>query len=154
MTTQTILAGIFSHDEWIEPEEIVFSSGATVSVAKCSLRFEKVGGDPAFGNKPLVEFEGEALYPELAILRLLQKHGFDGVWVDTYRSKLWGAMSAEQILPDHAREVYGRILQARDGRPGGFWDVFAWKEGKFYSSSQNRTPQIAEIRLTKIRSDG
>jgi hypothetical protein len=37
-----------------------------------------------YRSKPLVAVEGEALFGELAILKCLQKFGFDGVWIDTF----------------------------------------------------------------------
>lgn len=100
-------------------------------IPKFLMHFRKVGANPAFGNKPIVEWDGEPVYPELAVARLLEKNGFDAVWIDNYRGKFWASMSQQRTLPDAAREAYARILQANGGKRGGFWDVMAWKESAF-----------------------
>lgn len=112
------------HESFAGPEE-------TTLIPRFSMRFRKVGADPRFGNKPLVEWDGESVYPELAIVRLLKKNGLDGVWVDSYRGKFWDGMSVERRLPDAARDAYESILRANRGRRGGFWDVMAWEENEF-----------------------
>ncbi|HWH59724.1 MAG TPA: VRR-NUC domain-containing protein [Terriglobales bacterium] len=109
------------------------------------MRFRKVGADPAFGNKPIVEWDGESFYPELAVARLLRRHGFDAVWIDSYRGKFWEGMLQQRTLPDAAREVYARILQANGGKRGGFWDVMAWKESEFvFIELKQNTPECKD----------
>lgn len=124
------LARLIPELRWTESESFPVT-GRTILIPKFSMRFRKVGTDPAFGNKPIVEWEGEPLYPELAVARLLKKHGLDAVWIDSYRGKFWDGMSQERTLPDAAREAYARILEENGGKRGGFWDVMAWKENEF-----------------------
>ncbi|MDZ7725469.1 MAG: hypothetical protein U5R06_22260 [candidate division KSB1 bacterium] len=38
-------------------------------------------------SKPLVKIDNENLFGELAILRFLQKDGWNGVWVDTFHGR-------------------------------------------------------------------
>lgn len=90
-----------------------------------------------YTNKPLVQVDSESLFGELAILRWLQKDGWDGVWVDTFHDRgkgklFWQGMPHETTpygltMAPHARAVYDRILAIRGGKAGGFFDVLAWK---------------------------
>lgn len=126
----TLLSRLIPELQWTEPEAFSVQE-RTILIPKFSMHFRKVGSDPAFGNKPIVESDGEPVYPELAVTRLLKKHGIDAVWIDSYRGKFWEGMSQERTLPDAAREAYARILQENGGKRGGFWDVMAWRENEF-----------------------
>lgn len=130
VSQSTLLSRIIPELQWTEPEPFSVQ-GRTILIPKFSMHFRKVGADPKFGNKPIVESDGEPAYPELAVAQLLKKRGFDAVWSDSYRGKFWESMSQERTLPDGAREAYARILQANGGKRGGFWDVMAWKESDF-----------------------
>jgi hypothetical protein len=85
--------------------------------------------EDTYGGKAVVEVDGEPLFAELAILRLLEADGWEGVWVDTYRRAfrrgLPGSPAAE--LPRRPREVFDAIV-AENGGTRGCWDVFAWRE--------------------------
>jgi hypothetical protein len=84
-----------------------------------------------YGGKAVLDSNGEPLFAELAILRLLEKDGYKGVWVDTYRKCFRDAMPpAVCELPVPAREVYDRIVAANGGT-SGCWDVIAWKDGEY-----------------------
>lgn len=130
--------------QWIGHESFVWQEN-TIVIPKFSMRFTKLGADPKFGNKPIVEWQGESIYPELAVARLLKRYGLDAVWIDSYRGKFWDSMSHERTLPDAAREAYARILQANSGKRGGFWDVMAWRENDsvFIELKQN-TPECRD----------
>jgi hypothetical protein len=91
-----------------------------------------------YRTKPLVTFGGERLFGELAVLRALQRDGWDGVWVDTFhgrgrRKVLWSGMPPEgrATLPTAARVRYDAIVAANGGKSSGFFDVFAWRGGDF-----------------------
>lgn len=116
--------------QWIGQEPFAGPEGGMM-IPKFSMHFRKVGTDPAFGNKPIVEWDGESFYPELALVQLLKNSGFDAVWIDSYRGKFWDGMSVERQLPDAMRSAYESILRENGGRRGGFWDVMAWKESEF-----------------------
>lgn len=91
---------------------------------------------PTYTNKPLVSLGDETLFGELAILRLLETDGWNGVWVDTFhdrgRGKLFWTDMPHLSEPFHlgqvprARQAYDAIVSARGGRAGGFFDVLAW----------------------------
>ncbi len=108
-----------------------FLEGRSVRVARCSLQFTILGMNPDFGRKPIVDSFGCGLYPELAILRLLQKDGFRGVWVDAFRgNKFWTTMSKQRALPAQVQRTLDKIATRNHSNRGGCWDVVAWKPGK------------------------
>jgi hypothetical protein len=91
-----------------------------------------------YRSKPLVVVEDEILFGELAILRYLQMDGWQGVWVDTFHGRgkkkiLWSGLPPNGYgnLSADAETLYDNIVQANNGRSSGFFDVFAWKNGKF-----------------------
>lgn len=79
-------------------------------------------------NNPPLAFEGEVLYPEFILVRLLERHGWAGVWVNTWRGGvLWRALHEPIALPTNAQALFQRIEQrkvsdssspARRSRPG------------------------------------
>ena len=87
-----------------------------------------------YSIKPLVTVDDEALFGELAILRYLQKDGWDGVWVDTFHSRgkkkvVWSAMPPEGAgtMSKGAEELFDQIVEKNGGKSSGFFDVFAWR---------------------------
>jgi hypothetical protein len=74
----------------IAPTTLKLPSGDSVSVPRCHCLFRLWQGKPiqdTYGGKAILEFDGEPVFAELAILGTLQRAGWDGVWVDTYRRK-------------------------------------------------------------------
>ena len=80
-----------------------------------------------YTSKPLVSVHGDAMFGELAILRWLEKDGWDGVWVDTFHGgKFWRAMphtSSPVRLPPNAQSVVDRIKAANGVKSSGAFDV-------------------------------
>src|SRR5215467_2141126 len=83
-------------------ERLMLPSGRIVDVPKATPSFSVWRGEqPAnrYGKKPILDFEGRMAFAELAILWSLQKSGWSGVWVDTYRRKFradyWNAAPVE-----------------------------------------------------------
>src|SRR5262245_6849655 len=79
----------------------------------CSVHFRSWSGATVeagqYGPKAMVEFDGEPLFAELAVVRWLQRDGWDAVWVARY-----GGLSFRAGLPGRAaaREL------PRQPRPG------------------------------------
>ncbi len=93
-----------------------------------------------------VELEGEHLFPELAVLRLLERQGWEGRWVITTGGKhgeifklvtRWTDVPrAEQrhapIEDAAARQLLTGIAHAnKPARFAGCWGVFAWRGGEY-----------------------
>ena len=120
-------------------------SGQEVLVPVWTIRFPPASPPKLFAGvlpetyarKPLVDVDGDALFGELAVLRWLQKDGWNGVWVDTFHDRGKGKLFWQKMPVDSepydlsgapkAKDIYNRILEIRGGRAGGFFDVLAWR---------------------------
>lgn len=116
----------------VDGELFSLSSGEQISIQKYFLHFNEWKGAPipnTYNNKPVIDWNGEPVFAELAVLRLFQSHGWEGVWVDSYRRKYRIGLPdvAEPIeLPPKQRDLI-ECIKAKTGRSGGCWDVFVWK---------------------------
>lgn len=126
--------------EFLEPfrtnsEIFSLSSGVEVSIQKYFLHFNEWRGAPipnTYNGKAVIDWNGEPVFAELAVLRLFQSHGWEGVWVDSYRRKYRIGLPdvAEPVeLPAKQRELIESI-KAKTGRSGGCWDMFVWKDAQ------------------------
>jgi hypothetical protein len=114
-------------------ETINFSSTKSVRIPKVNLTFNKWAGNPfadTYNNKPVLNFKGEPVFAELAILRIFQSVSWNGVWVDTYRRKYrngyWEENSIVE-LPEDKQLLVNNIYKI-SGIKSGCWDVFCWKD--------------------------
>jgi hypothetical protein len=116
-------------------ETIRLPSGHTVVIPKATPTFDRWTGDPiedTYGGKAVLDYAGEPVFAELAILRALQESGWDGVWVDTYRRRYrvgYWAENDKVALPREQEALLERIYEGA-GASRGCWDVFCWKEGQ------------------------
>jgi hypothetical protein len=130
---------------------IVLPAGRMIHTVPCVfMRFPRWNGAPFvddFGKKSaaMVELDGEHLFVELAVLRLLEKHGWAGRWVNTYGGggEVWKYLTewkdvprAEQrnrpIEDAEPRQLLARIAGFnKPRRYRGCWDTFAWREAEF-----------------------
>jgi hypothetical protein len=130
---------LFARASEVAPTECVLPSGRVVRVRRLGVRFGRASPDrlpagslPAtYTSKPLVTFNGAAMFGELAVLRWLEVDGWEGVWLDTFHGrKAWRQMptaAASVVLPPNAQALYDRIVRANGGRASGTFDVMAWK---------------------------
>lgn len=114
-------------------------SGASVRIRRLCALFGQASPDrlksgalpPSYTSKPLVTFNGAAMFGELAVLRWLEVDGWDGVWLDTANGrKAWRDMptrDAPVALPPDKQALYDRIVAANGGRASGTFDVMAWR---------------------------
>ena len=132
-------------------EGIILSSGRKVSVAKYFLQFKEWKGKPipnTYGNKAVIDWNGEPVFAELAVLRLFQSHGWSGVWVDSYRRK-YRAGLPDVVDPVELPEAQQKIIdaiRAKTGISGGCWDVFLWKDNQilFVELKRNKKDRIQD----------
>ena len=135
------MQSLFARAEGVEVVECALPGGGAARIRRLRVRFGRASPDrlrpsvlaPTYIAKPLVTFDGAAMFGELAVLRWLETDGWEGVWVDTFHGRrFWRAMphrSAPVALPDPARALYDRIVAANGGRASGFFDVMAWRDG-------------------------
>lgn len=113
-------------------EKFSLSSGKQVPIQKYFLTFNPWKGASipnTYNNKPVIDWNGEPVFAELAVLQLFQSYGWSGVWVDTYRKKFRIGLPdvADPIdLPAKQKKIFDSI-QGKTGKSGGCWDVFVWK---------------------------
>lgn len=85
-----------------------------------------------YGNKMVLDFYGKPEFAELGILRLMERSGWRGVWVDTYRNKFrtryWPKDAVD--LPPKQDDLLKRIREKVGSRAGCF-DMFCWKGNRF-----------------------
>ena len=87
-----------------------------------------------YGGKQILKLENEPLFAELVILRLLEKQGYQGVWVDTYRNKFWRQLPCLSIPvePDKLLlDVIDKIYLNKGGRRSGCFDIIAYRDTSF-----------------------
>jgi hypothetical protein len=121
-------------------EAVTLPSGRTITLPKAQPQFalwDRAVTIYRYGNKSVLAHRGEQVYAELAILRLLQEAGWQGVWIDTYRRKFRTDTVNSIALPPEKRLVYERIRKEAGGR-GGCFDVFAWKDGELLFAEAKR----------------
>lgn len=117
----------------VDSEIFPLSSGEQILIQKYFLTFTKWNGAPipnSYGNKVVVDWSGEPLFAELAVLKLFQSRGWNGVWVDSYRRKFRVGLPdvVEPVdIPQEQQELIDSIRK-RTGQFGGCWDLFLWKE--------------------------
>jgi hypothetical protein len=116
-------------------ETIRLPSGKVISVPKAKPHFRRWLGQPledTYGNKPVLDVQGLPAFAEILILGVFRKHGWDGVWVDTFRKKFRTECYPmnEVALPPAPQQVYGHIFR-RAGSRAGCWDVFCWHGGEY-----------------------
>ncbi len=136
-------------------EFIELSSGRAVEVPKCELSFNKWKGqsiEDTYGGKRVVEFDGQPLFVELAVLRMLEKEGWLGVWVDSFGRCLRKEMPPSKIqysaIANTASEVFN-IISEQELKGGGCWDVLAWKEKKilFVECKRSKKDRIQKSQI-------
>lgn len=123
------------------------SSGEKISIQKYSLIFSEWKGETVpntYGNKAILDYEGEPLFAELAVLKLFHKNGWQGVWVDSYRRKFRVGLPdvVDPVdLPEDKKNIIEK-LRASTGKIGGCWDLFLWKND-----------QILFVELKRLKKD-
>lgn len=127
------------------------------------MRFPRWTGEPFvddFGKKAggMIELDGEHLFAELAVLRLLEKEGWAGRWVNSYsaRGEVWKYLTDWQDVPreeqrnrpledPEPRQLLARIAALnKPKRYAGCWDVFAWRGSDFVFLTCKRTAPTAK----------
>ncbi len=118
------------------------------AVPSVFMRFPMWRGEPfvdEFGQKAaaMIDLDGEHLFAELAILRLLERDGWEGRWIHTsakgeitrYVTEWRDVPRQEQknrpIQHDGARALLYAIADRSGNRFAGCWDVFAWRDDEY-----------------------
>jgi len=145
-------------------QRVCLPNGTSVQLPKCAPKFRRWSEPPVsftFGNKPILNHEGEAVFAELAILRLLYKQGWEGAWVEAYgggneciylqRMPTAPPKKLHSVpLPIDKGELLARIRETAGTK--SCFDVFVWKadailfcEAKNAGKDRLRKPQLRFI---------
>lgn len=112
------------------------------------MRFPTWKGPPfvdAYGKKndSMIDLDGEHLFAELAILRLLERDGWEGRWINTtgggeisryltdWRDVPRQEQKSRPIQDDGARAMLYAIADRSGNRYGGCWAGFAWRDNSY-----------------------
>jgi hypothetical protein len=121
-------------------------SGMIAALHVCRPIFDRWTGPSVkftFGGKMILAHEGKPVFAELLILRLLEAHGWDGVWVSSFGNKFVSEMPDGTALtnvdiPSSQQRLLVDIQRAA-GRHGGCPDVFAWSgEQRLFCEAKRR----------------
>lgn len=133
------MESLFSRAQSVELVQCELPSGAVVPLRRLTIRFGQASPDhlpegtlpPTYTAKPLVTFQGAAMFGELAVLRWLEVDGWEGVWLDTVHARRqWREMPHRATpvpLPAARQALYDAIVAANGGRASGSFDVMAWR---------------------------
>jgi len=121
----------------IEVRTVALPGGGEAAIRSLPIRFSRATPDrlkpgtlaATYVSKPLVSVDGDAMFGELAIVRWLEKDGWQAFWVDTFhRQQFWRVMphrGRPVLLPEVLRSRYDTVVAANGGWPRGFFDVIA-----------------------------
>ncbi len=110
-------------------EPILLSDDRLIEVPKTTPLFSLWKGPTLANNyngKSVLEYEGNPYFAELVILRHLEKAGWNGVWVDTYKNRFLKNWIEAIHLPPDKQKLF-ECIRTQAGMRGGCFDVFCWK---------------------------
>jgi hypothetical protein len=90
-----------------------------------------IGLDRGYSARPLVLVEKQVAFPEIAVLALFRKMGWEGAWVDTQHHKYFDKMPNQSkgiSLGAHANQAITRIAAYNQNSRVGCWDLVLWAE--------------------------
>ncbi len=143
-------------------ETIILPSGESATIKKYFLKFKAWAGEKIafdYGRKPIIDFDSEACFAELAILRLFLKNGWQGAWVETYGGTHflnsmplgWSLKSEHISIPDEKEKLLKKIWQA--GKTKACFDVVVWQghEVQFYEAKRSHKDRLTEAQKKFIQ---
>jgi hypothetical protein len=139
----------------ISTEILTTSSGEGIEIYKYHFLFsewKKPCSFDTYGGKAILNYNGEALFAELVVLRLFEQQGYKGVWVDTYRNKFWQRLpeiSFPVVIDNKLQGIYDRIYKTKGGKKSGCFDVIAYKGDQFIFAELKRSKKDS-IRPTQV----
>lgn len=144
-------------------EEVV-GGASPIRIPLVNLQFPRWKGtkiQDTFGGKPIVEYVGQPMFVEIAIMKIAVKNGWSARWVETYGMRNsgpyffanWLDAPLKKQIPSplesaYVRELLGRISSLNGNSFMGCWDVLTWNkerilfiESKHYKKDRIRPPK-------------
>jgi hypothetical protein len=156
------------YPEALEPDsyELHTIDGENIQIPVVHLKFKKWQGEPianTFGGKGLIDYQGEAMFAELAIKRGAETDGWQARWVETYAMKgkmpyyfsQWGdgalpTQIQDPITDEAPLASLARVAKQNNGSYSGCWDVVVWKDEQVTYVEAKRIKKDA-VRITQDR---
>ena len=128
--------------------DIKLEDGSVATLPVCHPTFTLWDGAPVsfdYGNKPILEYNGEACFAELVILKTLVADGWNGVWVETYGGTHylrtmpdgWAVKAGHVSIPEDKEAILKKIWDT--AKTTACFDVFAWKGDDILLCEAKRT---------------
>ncbi len=132
-------------------------SGTVARLPTCFPIFSKWFGasDFNYGSKPIIDYDGNPLFPELVLLELLRTKNWEGIWVETF-----GGVHYLRKMPDKwaLKHFHEPISEDKDvflksifekARGKGCFDVFAWNKNNqiFYEAKHRGKDRLTGAQL-------
>jgi hypothetical protein len=106
-------------------------------------------------NKPPLEFSGEPSWAEIILVKLLERGGWQAVWVKNWGGRaFWRDVGGPATtLPAAPAALFSTIENCMASR-GGCWDVLAWRglEFLFIESKQRGRDRLRPMQLAWLES--
>ena len=135
--------------------ELFVVSNNAIEIPEVVLKFEKWEGaviNNTFGGKPVVDFKGEPMFAELAIMKLFIESGWQARWIETYGASTkkpfhfsnWidGKLSEQNvdlIEDDAIIGVLNDVSILNSNSYSGCWDVIGWCKDRIIFAESKRT---------------
>jgi hypothetical protein len=160
MPSAAYLAGLFRATEFpATPVELPKAAHAVEISTMLRRESAWVGPVPAtfrsVPNKPALQFNGQPMWAEFILLRLLESDGWRGCWVKNWGGRaFWRDILETVELPSATSALFRRIEARTAGRGGGCWDIFAWRgdDVLFIESKQRGKDRLRLTQRTWLES--
>jgi hypothetical protein len=146
--------------------EMHIVDGREVQIPTVRLEFKKWQGVPianTFGGKGLIDYEGEAMFAELAIMKTAIAGGWNARWIETYAMKgkkpyhfsVWGdgplpTQIQDPITDKVPLESLELVAKHNDDSYSGCWDVLLWNDNRVIYAEAKRIGKDS-VRATQDR---
>ncbi len=124
-----------------------------VPVARFAVRFNAspkpvgTGFQQAWAAKPQVSCDGQAMFPEIAVLTLFQKEGWDGAWADVARRRYFNRMptlSKGVTLDAYVAQLLARVASAGEGTGAACWELILWHGRSLFFAAVRDSATLAQ----------
>ncbi len=140
----------------IQIETLHTENGNEIFVDKYIFEFftyEKLPEFDNYGGKIILDFNGEPVFAELMILRILEKKNFNGVWVDTYGNRFLTTLNTptkRQNVNQKIINIIDKIYRIKGGRKSGCFDVVAVNDANEFIFCELKRGKKDKIRPSQI----
>ncbi len=142
--------------------EVLLSTGRKASIRRYGVSFTPcmerptIGMDRVYSAKQLVLVDKQATFPEIALLGIFQRHGWQGAWSDNPHHKYFDRMPNQSkgiSLDTYANQTVARIAENNDKSKAGCWDLILWSERRIVFVAVVPASPAAQFRGVPLKGD-